>query len=335
MFYNSKYLFLLVIVFAIASCEKAFFEKELSTTDSFENFEYLWKECDEKYSFFEVKNIDWNAVKEEYSAKLHEGMSEDSLFNVLGGMLTELRDDHTNLFSDFNVSSFGVQYLGQDNYDWRIVVDNYITRDYYRSGPFSHNFLDNGEIGYVRFPAFTGTVDNTNLDFVLNRYRDTKGLIIDLRENGGGAVTDVFNILSRLVETETLVNYSRIKNGPAHDDFSEAAPVNVTPYGLRYTKKIAVLIDRGTYSAGSFISLATKALPNVVLIGDTTGGGLGLPNGGQLPNGWRYRFSVTQALTLDKSPDYENGVPPDIPMLFDWSDLTKDEILERAIAELQ
>ncbi len=66
----------------------------------------------------------------------------------------------------------------------------------------------------------------------------------------------------------------------------------------------------------------------------TTGGGLGLPNGGQLPNGWTYRFSITQALTLDKNPNYENGVPPDIRVLFNWKDLTKDEILERAIAEL-
>ena len=79
-----------------------------------------------------------------------------------------------------------------------------------------------------------------------------------------------------------------------------------------------------------------KALPNVVQIGDTTGGGLGAPNGGQLPNGWEYRFSVTQALTLDLSPDYEDGVPPDVVALLDWNDLTTDdEILERAIEELQ
>lgn len=336
MFYKTKNIYFLIVLFAITSCENAFFEEELSSTDPFENFEYLWQECDEKYAYFDVKNIDWDAVKVEYSAKLFEGMSEDSLFKVLGGMLTELRDDHTNLVSDFNVSSFGVQYLGQDNFSWRIIVDNYLTKNYYRSGPFAHSYLDNGEIAYVRFPAFTGTVDNTNLNFILNRYKDTKGLIIDLRENGGGAVTDVFNILSRLVDSETIVNYSRIKTGIDHSDFSEALPVKVAPHdGIRYTRKVAVLTDRGTYSAGSFTSLATKALPNVVLIGDTTGGGLGLPNGGQLPNGWTYRFSVTQALTLDKSPDYENGVPPDITVLFDWNDLAKDEVLERAIAELQ
>ncbi len=331
-----KLLILFAAVLTLASCEKAMFQEDLSSTDPFDNFEYLWNECDKKYSYFEVKNINWDQIKTDYSKKLFVGMTDDSLFKVLGGMLTELKDDHTNLISNFNVSSFGVNYLGQDNFDFRIVDEHYLNRDYYVSGPFMHSFIGNDSIGYVRFASFTGTVDPSNIDFILDRYKHTKGLVLDLRENGGGAVTDVFNILSRFVETKTLVNYSRIKSGPGHNEFSAAEPVYVSPYdGIRYTGKVAVLTDRGTYSAGSFTSLATKALPNMVLIGDTTGGGLGLPNGGQLPNGWTYRFSITQALTLDKKPDYENGVPPDITVLMDWNDRTKDEILERAIQELQ
>ncbi len=327
---------ILLISLSLISCEKALFENDLASTNPKDNFEYLWNQCNEKYSYFDVKNIDWDVVKSEYVAKIYDEMSEDSLFNVLGAMLTELRDDHTNLISNFNVSTFRVDYLGQDNFDWRIIEDHYLNRDYYITGPFLHNFLDNKEIGYVRFPSFPGTVDADNLNFVLNRYKNTKGLILDIRENGGGAVTDIFEILSRFVERKTLVNYSRIKSGPGRNEFSEAEPVYVSPYsGIRYKNKIVVLVDRGTYSAGSFFSLATKALPNITLIGDTTGGGLGLPNGGQLPNGWTYRFSITQALTLDKNPDYENGVPPDIEALIDWSNLTTDEVLERAILELQ
>jgi C-terminal processing protease CtpA/Prc len=336
MFNKIKLLTLITLSLFAVSCEKAIFEQEVASSNPSVNFEYLWKECNEKYSFFDVKNIDWDAVKAKYSSKLYDGMTQDSLFKVMGGMLNELRDDHTNLASNFNISSYKVNLTAQDNFDWRIVVDNYITKDYYVSGPFSHNFIDGGKIGYIRFPAFTGTVDTKNLDFVLSRYKDTKGLVVDLRENGGGAVTDIFSILSRFVETRTLVYYSRVKSGPGRNDFSEAEPAYVTPNnGIRYNKKVIFLVDRGTYSAGSFISLATKALDNITLIGDTTGGGLGLPNGGQLPNGWTYRFSVTQALTLDKKPDYENGVPPDIKVSFNWNNLKKDEILDRAILELQ
>ncbi|MBQ0741268.1 hypothetical protein J9332_44060, partial [Aquimarina celericrescens] len=81
------------------------------------------------------------------------------------------------LISHVNVSTFKVGYLGQDNFDWRIIEDNYLARDYYISGPFSHDYLDNKKIGYIRFPIFPGTVDANNLNFVLERYKNTKGLI--------------------------------------------------------------------------------------------------------------------------------------------------------------
>lgn len=322
-------------LFLFTSCEKLLFEAALASTDPKENFEYLWQECKEKYAYFDLKNINWDSVRTVYDAKLYPDMSEDSLFQVLGGMLRELRDDHANLISDFNVSFYGLEYLAQDNFDWRILVDHYLPRDYYISGPFSHAFLAHQEIGYLRLSTFTGTIDESNLDYILDRYRDTKGLIIDIRENGGGAIADVYTLLSRFIAEETLVYYSRIKTGTGQNDFSPPQPVIVAPYsGIRYSKKVVMLTDRGTYSAGSLLALGAKALPNVILVGDTSGGGLGMPNGGQLPNGWIYRFSITQSLTLDQNPDFENGVPADIPVLLDWTDLSTDEILERAMAEI-
>ena len=68
-------------------------------------------------------------------------------------------------------------------------------------------------------------------------------------------------------------------------------------------------------------------------MGDITGGGLGAPNGGELPNGWEYRFSITQTLDLDGN-NFENGVPPDIEAFIDFDDRTKDEVIERALLEL-
>ena len=330
-----QHILLLLIIPLLASCEKVLFEEDKSTTNPQENFDYLWNQCNEKYSYFELKGIDWNEVKTKYRSKLYTGMSDDSLFNVMRDMLNELQDGHTNLVSNFNASFFDINALGQDNFNFRTISDNYLSKNYYMSGPFAHDFIANGKIGYVRFGEFSGFVTEKNLDFVLNRYKNTQGLILDLRENGGGYASDMFTLLERFVPNEKLVYYSRLKSGEGHNDFSSPEEVRVEPYdGIRYTKPVMVLVDRGTYSAGSFTSLATKAISSVQLVGDTTGGGLGLPNGGQLPNGWTYRFSVSQTLTLDKSPAYENGVPPDIRVDFNWGDLSKDEILDRAIEEI-
>jgi C-terminal processing protease CtpA/Prc len=140
-------------------------------------------------------------------------------------------------------------------------------------------------------------------------------------------------LLERFVEEETHIYDSRIKSGPGHNEFSDLKAAEVSPSGrYNYSNTIAVLIDRGSYSASSFFALACLSIPHIVLIGDTTGGGLGLPNGGQLPNGWQYRFSVTQALDTSGN-NWELGVPPDIPVIMTDEDRSQgvDPVIERAI----
>lgn len=325
------YTFLTLLVI-FTSCEKIWFEDEMQTQDPYTNFDHLWQVCRDKYAYFELKQIDWDQVRSKYRPRLQPGMSQEALFKVLGGMLTELKDDHTNLKSNFDVSRFGVVYTAQDHFDWRIVVDHYLTSKFLITGPFQHDFINETNIGYIRFSDFTGTMNNEHLDFILRRYQEAEGLIVDIRENGGGDMDDIFTLLSRFIDEKTLLYYSRIKTGPGKNDFSKAEPVSLKPHsGIRFRKKVALLTDRGTYSAGSFTALATQAIPNITRIGHTTGGGLGVPNGGQLPNGWSYRFSITQTLSLDKKPDFEQGVPPDIYAKFEWDDLTRDEILDKAI----
>lgn len=250
-------------------------------------------------------------------------------------MLNELKDDHVNLVSDFKTSFYGRKYLEQDNFNWRILVDQYISTSYTITGPFAHNFIADKQIGYVRLSTFSEIIEEDYLDYILTKYKDTDGMIIDLRENGGGKIENQYILLRRLIEKETVVQYTRIKSGPGHQNFSSPRPVRVTPYkGIRYTKNIVVLIDGGTFSSASLFALHTKAFHHITLVGDKTGGGLGMPNGGQLPNGWFYRFSVTQSLDLQQKPDYENGVPPDIPMFLDTADLSKDEIVEVGMIQL-
>ncbi|HDQ45271.1 MAG TPA: peptidase S41 [bacterium] len=329
-----KRVFFLAACLLAVSCEKILFEKDLASGNPYDNFDYLWNEADRKYSYFELKEIDWDRIRIAYREKLSVPMHEEALFEVLADMLNELRDDHVNLVSPFNISVYNVHLRHPKNYHDRTVEEFYIP-DFRITGPFVHDFLEDGEIGYIRYASFAYTADKGSLDYLLLRYRNTKGLILDLRENFGGRIINIHNILERFSRERVLAAYSITRNGPGRNDFGARVPLYVGKHdGLTYEKPVMVLIDRGSYSATTFFSLLTKALPHVVLLGDTTGGGGGLPNGGQLPNGWTYRFSVSQLLDLQGTNYAENGVPPDIHAEFDWTDLTKDEILERAIAEL-
>lgn len=329
-----KYLFLIFSVLFFSACEKIIFKKNIGSTHPLKNFDYLWEEVDKKYSYFELKNIDWNQMRTTYRSMLTEKSSEEELFNVLSAMLNELRDDHTNLITPFNISSYDVASTGAKNYRQRTLQDYYIPNAW-RTGALTHDFLSNNQVGYIRYSSFMSNFSASQMDLVLTRYKGTKGIILDLRENGGGNIFNVPRLLGRFIDSKTLIGYSITRNGTAHNDFGEKEEFYITPHeGIRFTKPVIVLIDKGSYSATTFFAVATKAFPHITLMGDETGGGGGLPNGGQLPNGWTYRFSVSQLLDLNANNYAENGVPADINVAFDWSDLTKDEILDQAIDEI-
>ena len=332
-----KILMLLMAGIITSSCEKILFKEDLASENPRDNFEYLWKECRNKYAFMAYKKVDWQAVYNKYSPRINENISKDSLFNTLALMLNELRDGHVNLISPFNISLYPVHQKGPENINKRLIEDHYLTKPFFITGPFVHSFIDSGRVGYIQFSSFTGTVTPEQMDYMLEKYQNCYGLILDLRGNGGGAATDIYKIMNRFVETKTKIFTTKDKAGPGENAFSDGLDSYLEPHsGRRFSRKVAVLCDRGTYSAGSYTSLATKALDKVLLIGDTTGGGLGMPNGGQLPNGWTYRFSITQTLDLQGN-NYEDGVPPDVRVILDPADAAngKDSVIEKALEELK
>lgn len=333
-----RYLLPTLLLATLSSCNWLLLRDETPTSPT-ATFEYLWQRCDEQYAFFDYKGVDWQQVHHRYAPKVSDDISQDSLFTVLFDMLLELRDGHVNLISPFNISRFEIGLLGAQQIDERVVLENYLGKDYYITGPFRHNFVAQDSVGYIRYSSFSNTVSEFDLDFIIRRYLRTQGLILDLRQNGGGSAENILTILHRFVTKKTLLYQSFLKNGPGKEDFAPAQPAYAEPPAskdrLRYSRKVIVLTDRGTFSAASFFALASKALPNMQLLGDTTGGGLGIPNGGQLPNGWTYRISISRTLSPE-GENFENGVPPDIPLSLDREATRRgvDNLIEAAIREI-
>ncbi len=324
--------FFAILLIGFSSCEIGVFDVEVSNTPE-SNFEYLWNEVNEKYAFLDYKAVNWDSIQLVYQAKIYPDMSEDSLFAVLGSMLNELQDGHVNLMSPFNVSRYDITLLGPQNINTRIIKTHYLKSDYYATGGFAHNFIRDGEVGYIRYASFSGSsISNYQLDYLYNRYKDCKGIIIDIRQNGGGYVSNVFALLSLFSDDERHLYDTQIKSGAGPNDFTTLESVYAdSPREDVFDGKVAVLTDRGSYSASSFFSTCTYAYDDVFLVGDTTGGGLGLPNGGQLPNGWTYRFSITRTIAVN-GENYENGVPPNYTVILseDADETGIDNVIEFA-----
>ena len=92
-----------------------------------------------------------------------------------------------------------------------------------------------------------------------------------------------------------------------------------------------LLVNRGCYSTANDFAVCMKSLANVTLMGDTTGGGGGLPMSSELPNGWVVRFSSSPSYDADIN-HVEFGVAPDIRLDMKESDMAAglDTYIEEA-----
>ena len=334
---------LCLVALAFSSCDRMFMEADEVKTPT-NVFEYLWKKVDQQYTFFDVKGVNWDSVHAVYRPKVYDEMSDDSLFRVCAAILNLLNDGHTNLWNEFDIMrSDTLSYWGAtyDCYNANLIELNYLTLQGHQTGALRHNAIRDGKVAYIRYSSFSSDISDYDLKYIMDRYKDCDGIILDLRQNGGGNTTNVTQLV-RLFDCHHQPLYSvQHKAGPGHNDFTPAevryAPdSSILGKNSPYTKPVAVLIDRGSFSATSYFSLCTHAFDNVKLFGDYTGGGTGLPNGGMLPNGWFYRFSCTRTIALDGG-NYENGVPPDVRVLLDPAAVAqgKDNIIETAADWIQ
>lgn len=325
------FLFSLVYLVTLSSCID---EEERADTPA-GNFEALWQIIDEHYCFFDYKRqeygLDWQEVYHKYKVRVNDKMTETQLFEVLCDMLAELRDGHVNLSSSYD---YGRYWTWQEAYPKNYsdsLERKYLGTDYKISSGMSYKVLDDN-IGYVRYASFQDPIGEGNLDDVLSYFILCRGIIIDIRNNGGGDLTYAERLAARFVMEKTLVGYLQHKTGTGHHDFSELEPRYLEPSSnIRWHKPVCVLTNRSVFSAANEFTTMMHALPNVKIVGDHTGGGSGLPMSSSLPNGWNVRFSACPMYDKDKQQT-EFGIDPDYYVQLTDEDTAKgiDTIIEAA-----
>ncbi len=301
------------------------------------NFDALWSILDQHYCFFAEKDVDWDDVYSRYSPRVSDRMSAEELFNLCAEMLDELQDGHVNLSAPFNTSYYRKWWSDYpQNYDERLVQQHYFNFNYRSTGAIDYGILEQN-VGYMRYPSFEYGIGEGNLDAVLNYVATCDGLIIDVRDNGGGNLTNVETLVARFITRRTLVGYISHKTGPGHDQFSEPRAFHYNPAAgghLLWGKPVVVLTNRSTYSAANNFVSIMKLLPQVYIVGATTGGGSGMPFSSELPCGWAVRFSACSVLDATGAST-EAGVDPTDGCAVDLDPIAalsgRDTMLDRAI----
>ncbi len=324
-------------------------------------FDVLWQSLAENYPFFAAKGIDWDAVRDRYRPQVNADTSDDRLFAIFREMLTPLHDAHVGLVAG-EERRWGTVRPGtvmpDETLDARVVshIEKHDLKGaklrMYAGGRIGYAELP-GRQGYLRITGFGGYSEqntfaanskalDTALDAILTPANTAKlrGLVVDLRINGGGSDALGLQLAGRLTDRPYFAYAKRARNNPADPaQFTRLQPQYVRPADApRYTGPLAVLTGGSTISAGeTFTQALMERGGRTVRIGENTQGVFSDVMTRTLPNGWAVILPNEQFLTRSGETFDGPGIPPQLrePVFTDEEfEQGRDSAFDRAVAVL-
>lgn len=307
-----------------------------SSNQNVEDFEAAWNHVNDVYPYLDFKNINWDSIYAVYRP-LAEAARGDEFYLVLRDMLAELKDGHVYYVTEGGgkVYPYYPERHFKDRHSYSpFVVRKYFDRELRLSGSGSIEYeIIPGNIGYAFLSDFHEDYLLNEFPAVLEYLRNTRGLIIDVRQKVGGDYRNIEAVVTRFL-TEPLERNDAYTLGEKWDlpPFQPQGP-------FVYTNPVVVLINGSTYSAGEFCTEILKQLPHVIAVGDTTGGGSTGGGDGDylLPSGKSIYVGYIDIRRYDGLPWEWLGVAPDIRIEQTEDDIAagRDKQLEYAIEILR
>jgi len=337
---------------------------QIGQKDPVLNFETLWQMFDRNYGSFIPKKIDWHLLYRTYRPMVTENTTDDDLFVIMTSLLEHLNDNHVKLQSRERPRFFRSGILGNLNRDEKghhipigynipdfslnLVKQKYLEGKYeerLRGTKLAAYFGEDfplytfawiaPDIGYFHIRNFDEEENTAEImDEIIAEFKDAKGLVLDVRGNGGGWDPVAKAIADRFADRKRLFMTTQTRNGPKHDDFTKPRYWYTEPKGpLQFKKPVIMLTHRWTISAGDCFALAMRVFPHVVNLGEFTSGAYSDEYWDKLPNGWD--VCICNMLYLDHEERCWEGIgtPPHIRMVNTKEDIGRgnDRVLERAL----
>jgi carboxyl-terminal processing protease len=183
--------------------------------------------------------------------------------------------------------------------------------------------LPGTQVGYLLIPTFwdqtiAGRV-REGLESLLTD-GELEGLIVDMRINGGGLMTELQDTLALFTGGELGAFVSREAEHPL---LVEASPV-----GNSLELPLVVLVGRETESFGEIFSGVLQERGRARVVGRTTGGNVEILWPVDLEDGSRAWIASETFLPPSGANWEETGIIPDVEILLDWDDFTPETDLQ-------
>jgi hypothetical protein len=317
------------------------------------NFEKLWVTFQNRYPFFELRNVDWKKQYDTYRPQVTALTTDDELFDIFCEMLDPLDDGHVDIkartgpgrrkrsFNPEPEPRFRQEFSKREiRRLFKTTQKTLSSRGFgqlEKTSAWMLQYCRSHNVAYLRIFEFEGVKKRKlakALDRISNDFNSLEGLIIDIRENPGGDDNTVVAIVNRFCDRKQIAFHRKTKLGPGDADFTPIKSWHIKPEGPdQFTGPIVLLTCDSVFSGGEVFALAMKQLPNVTIIGDDTNGIFSYQLEKKLPNGWLYRLSYQVYFSADMVCYEGRGVPVDIRLLNRMRDIEngEDPLITRAL----
>lgn len=222
------------------------------------------------------------------------------------------------------------------------IFTKVVSRTGYRNNKYANSvvYQNIGGIGYLQVNEFEDQAINKQVDSLFaNEIPKTKGLIIDVRNNGGGSSNIGYHIIAKLTDKPFKISSQKIikyYSRPGSELEWAQYPVSDWPNDKKqyYNKPVVVLIGPKTFSAAEDFVVAFDYLKRGKLVGNATGGSTGQPFGFDLPGGGSARVCAKRDTYPDGKEFVGVGVMPDVTVkktvkdLWNGTDAAKNKAIE-------
>jgi carboxyl-terminal processing protease len=191
----------------------------------------------------------------------------------------------------------------------------------------------NDKVAYIRLSQFG---DNTNKEWLelsnslslqLTNDKSIKGIVLDLRNNPGGYLTDAVFIASEFLKKGTPVVLQDDGNG-------KTGKLVVERNGLMLEVPLVILINKGSASASEILAGAMQDYDRAILVGETSFGKGTIQNAEDLGEGAGLHVTIAKWLTPNGTWVHKVGLTPEIKVELSTKEPERDIQLEKALEEL-
>ena len=188
--------------------------------------------------------------------------------------------------------------------------------------------MKENKTGYIAVSQFLeNTGDQFNEAVTDLEKQGMTSLIIDLRDNGGGLLNTCTDMLSRLVEKDKLLVYTKDKEGNKEEFKSDSTKTVDIP--------MVILVNGNTASASEIMTGCLKDYGKATVVGTKTFGKGIVQSIMPLPDGSAVKFTIASYYTPNGINIHKKGIEPDVEVKISDEQWKKAQTDEKADTQLK